>query len=77
MATFLDINKVYDTVWIQGLLFKMAKKGIAGTFLGWIKEFLIGLGMSVRIRSITSIPAPVENGVPQGKVLSPNLFNIM
>jgi hypothetical protein len=77
VATFLNINKVYDTVWIQGLLFKMAKKGIAGAFLGWIKEFLTGRGMSVRIRSITSIPAPVENGVPKGTVLSPNLFNIM
>jgi hypothetical protein len=55
----------------------MANKGIAGAFLGWIKEFLTGRGMSVRIRSITSIPAPVENGVPKGTVLSPNLFNIM
>ena len=33
--------------------------------------------MSVRIGSVTSIPAPVENGVPQGAVLSPILFNIM
>ena len=77
VATFLDIKKAYDTVWIQGLLFKMAKKGIAGSFLGWIKEFLSGRSMSVRIGSVTSIPAPVENGVPQGAVLSPILFNIM
>ncbi|XP_045022876.1 uncharacterized protein LOC116932420 [Daphnia magna] len=55
----------------------MAKKGIAGAFLGWIKEFLTGRSMSVRIGSITSIPAPVENGVPQGAVLSPILFNII
>jgi hypothetical protein len=59
VATFLDINKAYDTVWIQGLLFKMAKKGIAGSFLGWIKEFLTRRSMSVRIGSVTSIPTQV------------------
>jgi hypothetical protein len=33
--------------------------------------------MSVRIGSTTFFPAPVENRVPQGAVLSPMFFNIM
>ena len=31
IAVFLDINKAYDTVWVKGLFFKLAKIGIHGS----------------------------------------------
>ncbi|KZS06599.1 Uncharacterized protein APZ42_029899, partial [Daphnia magna] len=77
VATFLDISKAYDSMWIQGLMYKMANLGITGQFLGWVQEFLTGRNMCVRIGSIVSSSTPIENGVPQGAVLSPILFNIM
>ena len=49
VAVFLDISKAYDSVWIQGLLFKTAKLGITGPILAWLKEFLTGRSMCVRI----------------------------
>ena len=77
VAVFLDISKAYDSVWIQGLLFKTAKLGITGPILAWLKEFLTGRSMCVRIGDQSSQYINIDNGVPQGAVLSPLLFNIM
>ena len=30
IAVFLDVEKAFDTVWIKGLVFKLAKHGIEG-----------------------------------------------
>lgn len=77
VATFLDITKAFDTVWIQGLLFKMARIGISGPLLGWIKVFLTGRNVTVTNGSVISQSTPVQNGELQGAALSPILFNIM
>ena len=77
IAVFLDIDSAYVKVWTQGLLFKLAKLGISGCFLGWIGNFLTGRSFCVRIGSFMSDFRSIENGVPQGAVVSPTLFNIM
>jgi hypothetical protein len=71
VAVFLDISKAYDAVWIQRLLFKSAKLGITGPILAWLKEFLTGRSMCVRIGDQSSQYRNIDNGVPQGAVLSP------
>jgi hypothetical protein len=38
---FLDIEKAYDSVWQNGLLFKLNKIGITGNAWRWIKSFFI------------------------------------
>ena len=77
VAVYLDISKAYGTVWTQGLLYKMARLGISGSILGWTKNFLSDRSMRVRIGNHLSLAKRVENGVPQGAVISPILFNIM
>ncbi|KZS04645.1 Uncharacterized protein APZ42_032370 [Daphnia magna] len=77
VAVFLDIEKAYDSIWIQGLLFKMASMGITGAILAWLKNFVTGRSMSVRIGDQESSHKSISNGVPQGAVISPILFNIM
>ena len=43
----------------------------------WIKDFLSNRQIQVRINSSFSDCVFVENGVPQGSVISPILFSIM
>jgi len=76
-ALFLDISKAYDVVWIPGLLKKLAKLGISGNILGWLKNFLTDRSFCVRIGNVLSESRSIKTGVPQGAILSPLLFNIM
>jgi ribonuclease HI len=77
VAVFLDINKAYDTVWTKGLLYKLAKIGLTGNCLGWLQNFLQNRSICIRLGSYTSQSREIKNGVPQGAVLSPLLFNLM
>ena len=72
----LDFSLAFDTVSHERLLVKLASYGISGTLNSWIRAFLTGRTMSVTIGGITSVPADVLSGVPQGAVLGPLLFLI-
>ena len=39
-GVFLDISKAFDTVWHEGLLFKLQQNGISGELITLIKDFL-------------------------------------
>ena len=39
-TVFLDISKVFDKVWHEGLLYKLKENGISGNLLIIIKGFL-------------------------------------
>lgn len=43
----------------------------------WVKNFLFGRKIEVRVGTALSSSHPVENGTPQGSVCSPVLFDIM
>ena len=73
---FLDITKAFDMVWHKGLLYKIRQIGIKGNSYKWIKNFLENRTFTVLVQNSTSIKINSENGVPQGSVLSPTLFNI-
>ena len=64
-------------VWRTGLLYKMSKLGIKGYMLAWISSFLSTRTFQVRVGSTLSNVFSLENGIPQGSVLSPILFSIM
>ena len=75
-ALFIDIEKAYDSVWREGLMYKLHGLGIRGRIWGWIKSFLIdrrsvtNMGGEKRQEFNTSI------GLPQGSVISPLLFSL-
>uniref|UniRef100_A0A3Q2ZQ74 Reverse transcriptase domain-containing protein n=1 Tax=Kryptolebias marmoratus TaxID=37003 RepID=A0A3Q2ZQ74_KRYMA len=77
VAVFFDIEKAYDMMWVEGLLIKLYKMGIKGKIFNWIKDFLANRKLQVRIGEVVSGKYVVENGTPQGSIISPVLFSIM
>ena len=39
-GVFLDMSKVFDKVWHEGLIFKLKKDGISGNLLNLLCDFL-------------------------------------
>lgn len=76
VAVFLDIQKAYDMVWRKGVIIKMKKMGLTGKVVRWVNNFLTDRVIQVKINGLLSDKLIVENGVPQGSVISPLLFNI-
>lgn len=77
LAVFFDIEKAYDMMWREGLLIKLCKCGIKGRIYRWIKNFLSERTLQVRIGNKHSRKYEIENGTPQGSIISPLLFSIM
>lgn len=51
--------------------------GVRGRMFNWIKEFLMKRTIQVNVGSVSSKTVDIENGTPQGSLISPVLFNIM
>ena len=71
---YLDFAKAFDTVPHQKLLIKLESMGVRGHCLGWIRAFLTNRSQVVLVEGVSSTPAPVTSGVPQGCVCSPIYF---
>lgn len=77
MAVFIDFERAFDLMWVDGLLFKLRSMGITGRTYRFVRDFLSDRTIQVRVGSILSKCVQMENGCPQGSVLSPMLFLIM
>ena len=77
VGIFLDFSKAYDMLWSEGLIHKMIKLNIGGNMFQWIKNFVTHRTFQVKIGNSLSTPHELENGTPQGNVISPILFLIM
>ena len=78
ITLFLDIEKAYDMLWREGLLFKLLNQiKITGNMYNWIQDFLKNRKFQVRINNSFSKKYDIENGTPQGSSISPLLFLIM
>ena len=70
----LDFSKAFDTVPHDRLLLKLSSYGICDSLHDWLRCFLTKRNMQVVVESVSSKPATVDSGVPQGTVLGPLLF---
>lgn len=76
LAIFLDIEKAFDRVWHDGLLYKIRKMGLPHYIQQIIKSFITNRRFKVIINAEQSGTYNISAGVPQGSPLSPTLFNI-
>ena len=74
---FLDFEKAYVMMWKAGLLSKIKKLGINGNMFAFVKDFITGRTSQVQVGDQRSESMKLENGTPQGSVISPLLFLIM
>ena len=72
----LDLEKAYDMVCRQRLISKLKILGLQGNILIFIENFIKTRLIKVRTNNISSHPVEIQNGVPQGSVLSVTLFLI-
>ncbi|MCU7800042.1 MAG: endonuclease/exonuclease/phosphatase family protein, partial [gamma proteobacterium symbiont of Lucinoma myriamae] len=77
VGVFLDLEKAFDLMWTKGVLDQLTRFGIKGRILAWIQDFLKDRKIQVRVGEEMSDQTNLENGSPQGSVLSPILFNVI
>ena len=70
---FVDFRKAYDTVWRDGLFFKLLSNG---SFFKVVKSMYGDLEMGVKVGDKRTAFFGNNIGVKQGEVMSPLLFNI-
>jgi len=75
-AVFVDLTAAYDTVWNEGLLLKLARVVKCRETLRLFESMLGPRSFHVALGPTKSGRRKIRNGVPQGSVLAPMLFNI-
>ncbi|GFW74453.1 probable RNA-directed DNA polymerase from transposon BS [Trichonephila clavipes] len=73
---FVDIAKVFDKIWHDGLISKTMKLGFSDPILKIIHSYLNSREFRVRVENCLSSPCPVKSGIPQGSLLEPRLVNL-
>ena len=76
VAAFLDVEKLFDNVWHNGIRYKMFQLNLATKMTRWLSDFLVGRIIQVNVNSFFSNQINPKAGVPQGFVLCPLLFLI-
>ncbi|TWW53305.1 RNA-directed DNA polymerase from mobile element jockey [Takifugu flavidus] len=75
-AVFIDLTKAFDTVNREALWSVLSKLGCPRKFTNLIRLFHDGMQGLVLSNGDTSAPFDISNGVKQGCVLAPVLFNL-
>ena len=73
-CVFLDISKVFDKVWHDGVIFKLTQNGISGNILKLLRNFLSERRQRVVINGQASIWKNVTAEVPRGSIIGPLFF---
>ncbi len=61
LAIFIDLEKAYDSVWRDGLLYKMYHMGIKGKMWNWLHSFLSNRQVSIKLNQKEKSSFSVRN----------------
>ena len=75
-SCLVDFRKAFDTVWREGLIYKLLKYDIGGPFGKIIKSLYDNTHVSIKLSGGITPSFKTTIGVRQGCVLSPTLFKI-
>ena len=75
-AVLIDLSAAYDTVWTGGLMLKLAKIIPCRKTLKLLQTMTGTRQFHVVLGGNESKTRKIKNGVPQGSVLAPTLFNV-
>ena len=73
-AIFIDVSKVFDKVWHEGVIHKLKCNGITSNLLTFFDNYLKDKHQRVVLNGTETEWMKVNAGVPQGSVLGPLLF---
>jgi len=76
LSVMADYSKAFDTVHFETLILKLHKIGFTKDAILLLCSYLSNRRQYVQIDDVTSGKLIVSNGVPQGNILGPILFNI-
>ena len=76
VTVFFDLEKAYDTAWCHGILLTLHEFGLRGRLPNFIKGFLSDRVLRVRVGNVVSEAQALDDGVPQGSILSVTLFAV-
>ena len=76
VGVFLDVEKAFDAVWLEGLKYKLGRPeiGIPTKMIRLLSSFLTNRHLRVHQNSAISNKIELKAGTPQGSALSPLLF---
>lgn len=70
----LDIEKAFDSIWHNGLIYMLNSFGLPKYLLRILKSFVTARKFAVTVGKSTSSSRNIPAGLPQGSVLSPLLY---
>ena len=77
-SCFLDVRKAFDTVWIDGLLYKLfIDLGINGKMWLAIKDLYTDVQAQVLYDGTLSRLFEIVQGTDQGRILAPFMYKVM
>jgi len=69
-VAWVDLQRAFYKVWIDGLIIKLMRNGVANNMFKWIQSYLFNRRARVSLDQLSSRKIILSQGVPQGGVLS-------
>jgi len=75
-AVFLDVDKDFDNVWVDGLLYKLTTPNFPSYLVNAVFSYLKGRTYEASFQAATSSTRRMQAGVAQGGIISLVLFSL-